>query len=162
MIYTNNHTCVTATVPKDLPTGNVTITLVTVKGTYTKDFQILGPAPSGVTPVNFSIITIPPPDFVPAISNEWTCGTFQAELLTIVLFLILSCKTHPEISYVTGVFKYDFNKTKSYNDLNYVEFTNSQYGRNQSGAVLIKIQQSLYTENGIDFIKNGIGRFLYI
>ena len=133
VIYTNNHTCVTATVPKDLPTGNVTITLVTVKGTYTKDFQILGAAPSGVTPVNFSIITIPPPDFVPSISNEWTCGTFQADSNNDSTFFDIKLQDPSGNSYVTGVFKYHFNKTKSYNDLNYVEFTNSNTGETKAG-----------------------------
>ncbi len=130
VIYTNNHTCVTATVPKDLPAGTVTITLVTVKGKYTKDFQILGPAPSGVAPVNFSIITVPPPDFVPSISNDWSCGLF-AENADDSTFIVQDPQSGNTIA--TGKFRYDFNKIKSYNDLNYIEFTNSSTGETKAG-----------------------------
>lgn len=129
VIYTNNHTCVTATVPKDLPAGNVTITLVTVKGKYSKDFQILGPAPNGVTPVNFSVITIPPPDFVPAISNAYDCGLFQqnSDDSTFVV------TDRGAITIANGKFLYDYNKSKSYNDLNYVEITYVGTGEVKAG-----------------------------
>jgi hypothetical protein len=149
VIYTNNHTCVTATVPKDLPAGTVTITLVTVKGTYKKDFQILGPAPSGVTPVNFSIITIPPPDYVPTIANEWTCGTFQNDNSNDSTFLDFQ-------GLITGVYKYDFNKAKSYNDLNYVEFTNSSTGETMAGQFSSKFINPCVLEMVLISSKTGL------
>ncbi|PSL25453.1 IPT/TIG domain-containing protein [Chitinophaga ginsengisoli] len=131
VVYTNNKKVITATVPKDLPTGTVTVKVATVKGTSTLNFQVSGAPPAGPASVNFSIIAIPPPNYVPTISNDWTCGLFSKQDGNNFVDLKTDDGT---FNYdVTGTYEYHFNTTKDYNDLNYIEFTNKKTGETFAG-----------------------------
>ncbi|MCF6403778.1 hypothetical protein L3C95_12880 [Chitinophaga filiformis] len=131
VVYTNNKKVITVTVPKDLPAGTVTVKVATVKGTSTLNFQVSGPPPSGPASVNFSIINIPPPNYVPTISNNWSCGLFsQTDGNN---FVDLNTDDGTFNYDVTGTFEYHFDKDKDYNDLNYVEFTNKTTGETFAG-----------------------------
>ena len=130
VVYTNNKKVITATVPKDLPAGSVVVKVKTVKGTSTLNFQVSGPPPGGPASVNFSIIAIPPPNYVPGISNNWTCGLFSQNGNT---FVDLNTDDGSFNYDVTGIFEYHFDKDKDYNDLNYIEFTNKTTGETFAG-----------------------------
>jgi len=128
VIYTNNKKVITTNVPKDLGAGPVTIKVKTLKGTSTVNFQILGPPPGGPANINFSIVTIPPPNYIPSISNQWSCGLFSTSFGNNSdkhLFVDLNSDTTGNGDYaITGRYEYDFNKSANYNDLNYVEVIN--------------------------------------
>lgn len=131
VVYTNNKKVITATVPKDLPAGAVTVKVTTVKGSSTLNFQVSGAPPAGPAGVNFSIIAIPPPNYVPAISNDWSCGLFSTQDGKTFVDLKTDDGT---LNYdVTGSFEYHFDKGKDYNDLNYVEFTSKKTGETFAG-----------------------------
>jgi hypothetical protein len=123
-IFTNNDNVVTTTVPQNLPAGSVTIKLYTVKGTSTTSFQVSGPPPAPGAAVNFSIVNIPPPNYIPNISNQWGCGLFSA--INASMFLV-----NPNFDGVTptstiaGKYKYHYNQAQNYNDENYIEYTDS-------------------------------------
>jgi hypothetical protein len=139
VVYTNNKKVITVTVPKDLPSGSVTVKVKTVKGESTLNFQVSGPPPGGPASVNFSIIAIPPPNYVPGISNNWSCGLFAQQDGN--NFVDLNTDDGTQTYDVTGVFDYHFDKDKNYNDLNYIEFTNKVTGETFAG------QFSSTTEN---------------
>ncbi|SHM01145.1 IPT/TIG domain-containing protein [Chitinophaga sp. CF418] len=131
VVYTNNKKVITVTVPKDLPAGTVTVKVKTVKGMSTLNFQVSGPPPGGPASVNFSIIAIPPPNYVPAISNNWTCGLFSKQDGN--NFVDLNTDDGTFNYDVTGTYEYHFNANKDYNDLNYIEFTNKKTGETFAG-----------------------------
>ncbi|UPK69134.1 hypothetical protein [Chitinophaga filiformis] len=131
VVYTNNKKVITVTVPKDLPAGTATVKVKTVKGTSTINFQVSGPPPAGPASVNFSIITIPPPNYVPGISNNWSCGLFSLQDGN--NFVDLNTDDGTFNYDVTGSYEYHFDKNKDYNDLNYIEFTNKTTGETFAG-----------------------------
>lgn len=131
VVYTNNRKVITATVPKDLPSGTVVVKVKTVKGTSNLNFQVSGPPPGGPANVNFSIVTIPPPNYVPGISNNWSCGLFSQQDGN--TFVDLNTDDGTFNYDVTGSFEYHFDKDNDYNDLNYVEFTNKITGETFAG-----------------------------
>lgn len=132
VISTHNHTCITTVVPKDLPAGDVLITIYTnKKPTATVHFQVLGAAPSGNIPVNFSVVTIPPPNYVPSISNDWTCGLFSRE--TDSTFVDLHSDDGNQNYSTIGKYYYHYNSSLGYNDVNYVEYTNTLTGETHAG-----------------------------
>ena len=126
VIFTNNKKVITTTVPEGIGAGTVKIAVKTVKGTSTLDFQVKGPPPAGPASVNFSIISIPPPNYVPVISNNWTCGLFSAT--TGNNFVDLNKKDSNNNLIISGSYEYRFDKAAGYNALNYVEFTNKETG----------------------------------
>ena len=137
VISTSNHTCITTVVPKDLPAGDVTITIYTnKKPTATSHFQVLGPAPSGNVPVNFSVVTIPPPNYVPSISNAWhsPCNLFEGNPDS--TFDVI--QNGQGIVLGSGVFHYHFNSTLGYTDLNYIQFTYASSGETYAGMFTSK------------------------
>lgn len=131
-IMTSNQRVVTTTIPKGLTSGTVIIKIRTKKGISSSNFQVLGPPPGGVIPVNFSVVTIPPPNYVQAISNQWSCGLFS-EQQGDRTFVDLNTNDGNDSFNVTGRYEYHFDKTKSYNNLNYVEFTNKETGETLAG-----------------------------
>jgi hypothetical protein len=131
VVYTNNKKVITATVPKDLPAGTVTVKVKTVKGQSTLNFQVSGPPPGGPASVNFSIIAIPPPNYLPSISNNWSCGLFAQQDGND--FVDLNTDDGTQHYDVTGSFDYHFDKVRNYNDLNYIEFTNKITGETFAG-----------------------------
>lgn len=129
-IYTNNRNVVTVTVPDGLPAGNVPIKVTTTKGTATINFYVQGPPPGGPPNINFSIIDIPPPTYVPSISNNWSCGLFSA--VTDSTFVELN--SDPEFDdtfFINGKMAFDYEN--NYNSKNYVEFTNDLTGETFAG-----------------------------
>lgn len=125
-IFTNNQKVITTIVPDDLPAGSVKIKVRTVKGEAQLDFQVLGTSPAGPANLNFSIVDIPPPRYVPTISNNWSCGLFaQQEGNT---FVDLNSEAGQQEYIINGLFEYDFDETQDYNKLNYIEFTNKETG----------------------------------
>jgi hypothetical protein len=130
-VYTNNKKVITATVPKALPAGTVTVKVTTLKGTSTLNFQVSGAPPAGPASVNFSIIAIPPPNYVPTISNNWSCGLFSKQDGN--NFVDLNTDDGTFNYDVTGTYEYHFNTGKDYNDLNYIEFTNKKTGETFAG-----------------------------
>ncbi|MDB4922558.1 hypothetical protein [Mucilaginibacter sp.] len=125
VVYTNNQKVVTTTVPKNLPSGAVTIKIRTVKGTTSISFQILGPPPAPAD-INWSIVTIPPPNYIPSISNQWSCGLFSQVDPPNGRTLVDpgSDPTGTGNFNITGRYEYDFNKASNYNFINYVEIVN--------------------------------------
>lgn len=137
VISTSNHTCITTVVPKDLPAGNVTVTIYTnKKPTATFQFQVLGAAPTGNVPVNFSVVTIPPPNYVPSISNSWgsPCNLFEGNPDS--TFDVVENGVGTLLG--SGKFSYHFNSTLGYNDLNYVQFTYTSSGETYAGMFTSK------------------------
>lgn len=130
-VYTNNNKVITTHVPKNLPTGVVQIKIRTTKGTSTIDFQVQGPPPAGANPVSFSIVNIPPPNYVPTISNNWSCGFFSQRDDN--AFVDINTDDGNENFNVEGRYEYSFDKVKNYNALNYVEFTNKETGETFAG-----------------------------
>jgi hypothetical protein len=101
-----------------------------LKGTATISFQVQGPPPGGPATLDFSIVDIPPPAYVPAISNNWTCGLFSIE--TDSTFVDLNSDPEFDQTYtINGKFEYDFKD--DYNNLNYIEFTNTETGETFAG-----------------------------
>jgi hypothetical protein len=129
-IFTNNQKVITTTVPKGIPSGPVKIKVRTVKGTSTIDFNVQGPPPGGNVPVNFSIVNIPPPGYVPLISNKWSCGFFQGEANNTFIEIDDDFDQKNEIS---GKFEFNFDASGGYNNLNYVQITNSETGEILAG-----------------------------
>ena len=129
-IITNNQKVVTTTIPSDLPAGPVTIKVTTVRGTATISFEVQGPPPGGPAALDFSIVDIPPPAYVPGISNNWTCGLFSKE--TDSTFVDLNSDPEFDQTYfINGKFEFDFKG--DYNSLNYIEFTNTETGETFAG-----------------------------
>ena len=129
-IYTNNRNVVTVTVPDGLPTGNVQIKVITAKGTATKNFHVQGPPPGGPPNLNFSIVDIPPPTYVPSISNNWSCGLFSAQ--TDSTFVELNSDPEFDDTFlINGQMAFDYEN--NYNSRNYVEFTNEVTGETFAG-----------------------------
>lgn len=124
VIYTNNKKVITTSIPKDLAGGPVTVKVTTLKGTSSINLQVLGAPPSGPPSVNFTIISIPPPNYIPSISNKWSCGLFAQVSGTNTFYEFNSDTTGNGDYAITGRFEYDFDKTHNYNDLNYVEIIN--------------------------------------
>lgn len=130
-VITNNQKVITTTIPSGLPAGPVTIKIETMKGTATISFQVQGPPPGGPAALDFSIVDIPPPAYVPSISNDWSCGLFaQQDDSTFV-----DLKSDPEFDQtytINGKFEFDYTDD-DYNKLNYIEFTNSETGETFAG-----------------------------
>jgi len=131
IVFTNNQRVVTTIIPKGLSTGLAVIKIKTKKGTSSINFQVQGPPPNGVTPVNFSIVNIPPPNYVQNISNDWSCGLFSDQ--GDHTFVNLNSGDGNNSFNVTGRFEYHFDKTNNYNNLNYVEFTDKITGETLAG-----------------------------
>ena len=129
-IFTNNQRVVTTIIPKGLTAGPVTIKIRTKKGISSVNFQVQGPPPNGIVPPNFSIVTIPPPNYVPGISNLWSCGLFsdQGDHTFVDLNSTYFDNEGNEMHNVTGKYEYNFDSAKNYNNQNYVEFTNKETG----------------------------------
>lgn len=125
-IFTNNQRVITIIVPDNLPAGTVKIKVRTLKGEAQLDFQVLGASPTGAANVNFSIVDIPPPNYVPTISNNWSCGLFSQQDGN--TFVDLNSDDGTQNYNITGIFEYGFDATQNYNNLNYVEFTNKTTG----------------------------------
>ena len=124
-ISTNNQNVVTAIVPEGISSGPVKIKVRTIKGTSTLNFNVQGPPPDGVIPVNFSIVNIPPPSYVPLISNQWSCGLFSEEDGN--TFVELNSDENFDGNFkITGNYEFHYDKNKNYNNLNFVEITNSE------------------------------------
>lgn len=143
-IFTNNQNVVTTTVPKDLAPGKITIKVVTMKGESTFNFQTLGPPPTPSN-VNFSIINIPPPNYLPSISNNWSCGLFAKRETTAdgyVHFVDLNSDSNFDENYnITGRYKYNFDKQAGYNVSNYVEIINKAESDTLVGAFSSKFDR---------------------
>ncbi|MFT3749220.1 MAG: IPT/TIG domain-containing protein [Agriterribacter sp.] len=125
VVYTNNTNVITTAVPKDIPAGPVSIKIRTVKGTSTINFQVQG-APPIPPSVNFNIISTPPPNYVPGISNQWSCGLLAqvtGDQKSGTLVDLNSNDGNDNFS-ITGKFEYDFDKSANYNTKNYVEIIN--------------------------------------
>lgn len=127
-IFTNNQKVITTIVPDDLPAGAVTIKVKTVKGEEELDFQVLGASPTGPASANFSIVDVPPPNYVPTISNDWTCGLFSGNQDSTFVDLDSDSEDGDENFKITGRYEYNFDDARNYNQLNYVEFTNKETG----------------------------------
>jgi hypothetical protein len=136
-INTNNHQVVTAIVPANLPVGSVTIKLITKKGTAIIPFQVsAGTSGAGNSTVNFSSVSIPPPDYVPSISNQWSCGLFQQTTTSgsTINFVDIGTLAADGVTFTTtGYLTYNYDKSKNYNDLNFITFTNSLTGVTEAG-----------------------------
>jgi hypothetical protein len=115
-VFTNNKKVVTITVPADLPAGSATIKVRTMKGTTTYNFTTQG-APPTAAGMNFSIVTIPPPNYVVAISNFWTCGFFEDKNDGTFI--------DPNNPNITGRYEFEYDVAKNYNRLNYIEWINT-------------------------------------
>jgi hypothetical protein len=126
-IFTNNQKVITTTVPEGVSAGPVKIKVRTVKGTATIDFNVQGPPPGGNVPLNFSIVNIPPPGYVPLISNQWSCGLFS-ETSGGNFVELNSDENFDENFKITGKFEFDFQPENDYNNLNFVQITNSETG----------------------------------
>jgi len=85
----------------------------TMKGTTTYNFTAQGVPPTAAG-MNFSIVTIPPPNYVVAISNNWTCGLFSDNFDG--TFSGLN-DTHAE-----GRYEFAYDVARNYNRLNYIEW----------------------------------------
>ncbi|WP_152542306.1 IPT/TIG domain-containing protein [Pedobacter sp. V48] len=124
VIFTNNKKIITTTIPKTLPAGKVTVKVTTTKGTSSIDLQTLG-VPATPSTANFSIVSVPPPNYVPSISNNWDCGLFSrtSEDDKFVYFVDLNTDIDGNgVNYnVTGKYKYTYNKQAGYNTENYIE-----------------------------------------
>jgi hypothetical protein len=129
-IFTNNQKVITTTVPEGVSTGPVKIKVRTVKGTATIDFNVQGPPPGGNVPLNFSIVNIPPPGYVPLISNFWTCGFFEERANNSFIEYDDDFNEKNEIS---GNYEFNFDNTGEYNNLNFVQITNTQTGEILAG-----------------------------
>ncbi|TKK64480.1 hypothetical protein FC093_22495 [Ilyomonas limi] len=127
-IYTNIQKVITANVPTGLPAGPATIEVTTLKGKKTINFQVQGPPVGGAAPLNFAIITLPPINYVPSISNQWSCGLFSrtgGDEHAGGNFVELNSDTTGNQDFsITGTFEYHFDATKNYNDLNFIEIIN--------------------------------------
>ena len=130
-VFTNNQRVITTTVPKGVPNGSTSIKIRTVQGTSTIDFNVQGPPPNGVIPVNFSIMNIPPPNYLPIISNAWSCGVF--EQTSDSTFVDFGSENNDNTFNVNGKFEYHFDTSKGYNEQNYVEITNKLTGEILAG-----------------------------
>jgi hypothetical protein len=131
-IFTNNQKVITTTVPEGVSTGPVKIKVRTVKGTATIDFNVQGPPPGGNVPLNFSIVNIPPPGYVPLISNQWTCGLFSG--ITDSTFVELNSDENFDENFkITGKFEFSFLPENDYNNLNFVQITNTITGEFLAG-----------------------------
>lgn len=130
-IFTNNQRVVTTSVPKDLPAGKVKVEIRTMKGTSTIDFQVSGAPPAGPA-VNFNIVNIPPPNYIPGISNQWSCGLFSSTDGKTFVDLNSADENFENFS-ISGTYEYEFDKTRNYNTLNYVEYTNKTTGETFAG-----------------------------
>lgn len=131
VIFTNNTNVITTTIPKDLPAGTATIKIITLKGSSSINFQVGGPPPVAGAAVNFSIVTIPPPAYVPSISNDWTCGLFSK--IDDSVFVDLHSDDGTEHYTIAGKYYYHYDKTKNYNDVNYIEFTDTLHTKTFAG-----------------------------
>ncbi|HTI94303.1 MAG TPA: IPT/TIG domain-containing protein [Puia sp.] len=131
VIFTNNRNVITTTIPKDLPAGAVTIKVLTEKGTSTITLQVSGPPPVAGAAVNFSIVTIPPPAYVPTISNNWSCGLFSK--VDDSLFVDLNSDDGTQHYTIAGKLFYHYDEAKNYNDVNYIEFTDTLNNRTYAG-----------------------------
>lgn len=131
-IYTNNQKVVTTMVPEGLPAGTVKIKIKTPKGdSNTIDFRVDGPPPPGVPIIHFSIVTIPPPSYVPTISNNWSCGLFSDN--GDGTFVDLNTEDSNGNFSTVGRYEYGFDEEKGYNFLNYVEITDTIEGVTYAG-----------------------------
>jgi len=130
-VYTNNQNVITTTVPKDLPAGVATVKVRTIKGNATFSFQVLGPPPSPAG-VNFSIVAIPPPSYIPSISNDWSCGLFSDFFngdshkndngaSHSADFVDLNSGNDNDGYNTTGHYEYTYDVNKKYNIKNYIE-----------------------------------------
>jgi hypothetical protein len=116
-VFTNNKRVVTITVPADLPAGSATIKVRTMKGTTTYNFTAQGTPPSAAG-MNFSIVTIPPPNYVVAISNFWSCGFFEDNNDGTFF--------DPNNPNIIGRYEFEYDVAKNYNRLNYIEWVNTE------------------------------------
>jgi hypothetical protein len=126
-IFTNNQKVITTIVPEGVSNGPVKIKVRTIKGTSTIDFNVQGPPPGGIVPLNFSIVNIPPPGFVPVISNQWTCGLFS-ETSDSTFVESNSDENFDENFKITGKFEFNFQPENDYNNLNFIQITNTETG----------------------------------
>lgn len=137
VIFTNNKKVITATIPKDLPAGTVTIKVKTVKGEATISFQVLGPPPGGAAAVNFSIVSVPPANYIPSISNQWSCyllSTFYDNNSHTNTFVGLGTDNNGDENYnITGMYEYNFDVPANYNRNNYVEIIDHAAGDTLAG-----------------------------
>jgi len=131
-IFTNNQRVITVTVPKGVSNGPAKIKVRTIKGTSTFDFNVLGPPPNGIVPTNFSIVSIPTPNYIPLISNQWSCGLFSEQDKGIFVDLNSNTDNDGNLT-INGKYEYSFDKNKDYNNLNYVEITNKETGEILAG-----------------------------
>ena len=138
IIFTNNKTIVTVSIPKDLPAGNAIIKVRTTLGTAVSSIQILGPLPSGTPVINFSIVVIPPPNYVANISNDWSLGllsstNFNATTHTGTLIDPGSDTTGNGDFSITGKYEYYYDKALNYNTQNYIEIINHKINDTLAG-----------------------------
>lgn len=132
IIFTGNQKVVTTSVPDGVPTGTVKIKIKTSKGeSNTIDFVVEGPPPPGIPIVNFSIVSVPPPGYVPTISNNWSCGLFSDN--GDGTFVDLNTENSDGEFSTVGRYEYGFDNEKKYNFLNYVEITDSEEGVTYAG-----------------------------
>jgi hypothetical protein len=125
VIFTNNKKIITTTIPKNLPAGKITVTVITTKGKSSIEFQTLG-VPTTPSTANFSIVSIPPPNYIPAISNNWDCGLFSQTSKDpngVVYFIDPNSDIDGNgVNYnITGKYKYTYNTQEGYNTENYIE-----------------------------------------
>ncbi len=132
-IFTNNQKVITTIVPNDLPAGSVKIKVKTVKGEDDLDFQVLGASPTGPADATFSIVDIPPPNYVAEISNDWSCGLFDGSAGDSTFVQLFTDDNGDRNYKVTGRYEYNFDKARDYSQLNYVEFTNKETGETFAG-----------------------------
>lgn len=138
VVFTNNKYVVTASVPSNIPAGNATIKIRTMKGTATVGFQVLGPLPSGIPVVNFNIVNVPPPNYVATISNDWSLGLLSSESFNTTThtgtLIDPSSDTTGNNDYaITGRYEYYFDKSLNYNIQNYIEIINHSTGDTLAG-----------------------------
>lgn len=139
VVFTNNTAVITANIPKDLPASNVTIKVRTTKGITTLAFQVLGPPPGGAPVVDFSTVTIPPPDYVASISNDWKLGLLSSQSFDQTTHTGTFINPNTDTSgnntefAITGRYEYYFDKALNYNTKNYIEIINHSLGDTLAG-----------------------------
>lgn len=131
-IYTNNRNVVTTIIPDGLPSGVVKLKITTPKGeSNIIDFTVSGSPPPGVPVVNFSIVSIPPPTYVPTISNNWSCGLYADQGNG--RFIDLNSVDSDGNFSIEGYYEFKYDDQKKYNSLNFVQIVNKKTGETWAG-----------------------------
>jgi hypothetical protein len=136
-VSTNNKKVVTTTIPDGVPPGVVKLKITTPKGeSNSLDLTVSGPPPAGSPVVNFTLVSVPPPGYVPVISNDWSCGLLSLKnsnnepdnYFYSGVFESLDVVDDEGNSLIEGYYEFAYNLEKGYNTLNFVEMRNIESG----------------------------------